>query len=77
MDDLIHNLYINIKRGIFSGYLKLCTPTLFIDDSSSFTSLERLDTTKDFPSMNCFRCFCCSGMATISRRVASSLMLDN
>jgi hypothetical protein len=71
MGNLIHDLYRNIKRFFFTGYLKLCTPTLFIEESS----LERLATTEAFASMNYFRCICCSGMTTMSRRVASTLML--
>jgi hypothetical protein len=77
MGNIIYNLYINIKREIFTGYIKLCTPTLFTYESSSFTSLERLDTMKDFPSMNCFKCICCSGTTTMSKRVASALILAN
>jgi hypothetical protein len=77
MGNLIHDLYINIKRGFFTGYLKLCTPTLFIEESSSSTSSEILATMKAFPSMSCFRCIYCSGMTTMFRRVAYALMLSN
>jgi hypothetical protein len=77
MGNLIHNIYRNIKGGFFIGCLKLCTPILFIEESSSFTSSERLATTKDFPSMDFFICICCSGTTTMSRRVASALMLAN
>jgi hypothetical protein len=84
MGNFIHDLYRNIKGvggggggGVFTRYLKLCTPTLFIEESSSSTSSKRLATLESFPSMNCFRCIYCSGTATMSRRVAFSLMLSN
>jgi hypothetical protein len=77
MGDFIHDIYRNIKRFFFIGYLKLCTPTLFTEESSSLTSSEILARTKSFPSMNCFICIYCLGMETMSRRVAFALMLAN
>jgi hypothetical protein len=77
MGNLIHNFYRDIKGGFFTEYLKLGTLTLFTEESSLFTSSKRLATMKSFPSMNCFRYLCCSGMETISKRVASCFMLAN
>ena len=77
MVNLIHDLYKNIKRVFFIGYLNLCTHTLFTKESSSPTSSERLATMEAFHSMNYFRCICYSGTTTMPRRVASSLMLAN
>jgi hypothetical protein len=65
------------RHYIFIGCLKLFAPTLFTIESSSFSSSERLAMVEAFPSINCFRCFCCSWMTSMSRRVASTLILSN
>jgi hypothetical protein len=61
----------------YSGCLNLCTPTLFTVQSSSSTSSERLDTVEYFPSIKNFGHFFCLGTTTMSRRVASTLILAN
>ena len=71
-------IFTEMKNGgFFTGCLKLFTPILFTVGSSSFVSSQRLAMVESFPSIKFLRCFCCSGTATMSKRVASALMLAN
>jgi hypothetical protein len=71
-------IFTEMKNGgFFTGCLKLFTPILFTVGSSSFVSSKRLAMVEAFPSIKFLRCFCCSGMTTMSKRVASALILAN
>jgi hypothetical protein len=53
--EILSMIFKEIQNGgLFIGYLKLCTPTLFTEEYSSSTSLKILATTEAFPSLEHF-----------------------
>ena len=70
-------IFTEMKNGgFFTGCLKVFTPILFTVGSSYFASSKILAMVEDFPSIKFLICFCCLGMETMSKRVASSLILS-